>query len=278
MSTISAGTPAVAESVSAYYNTSKTNKKTDEKVQDIAVTKTDSTTETVKKTKVSGRTVGSPELTEKAAKYYEELKKKYGNLDFILVSKDQKEYAKANASKYSNPNKMVVLIDEEKIERMAEDEKFRKQYEGIISQGANGLTQLKSRLANMGLNVKSCGMNVYDNGATSFFATMDQSFKAQNKTAQERLAKKKAAKKAEEKKAAKKAQEMKQQEKLEAGRAEKKEIREEFFEHEEDGEVTFVADSIEDLISQIENADYLIRKDIRSSFERQVGQRFDSTI
>lgn len=278
MSTISAGTPAVAESVSAHYNTSKTNRKTDEKREDIAITKSDGFTETVKKTKVSGRTVGSPELTEKAAKYYEELKKKYGNLDFILVSKDQKEYAKANASRYSNPNKMVVLIDEEKIERMAEDEKFRSQYESIISQGANGLTQLKSKLANMGLNVKSCGMNVYDNGATSFFATMDQSFKAQNKTAQERLARKKAAKKAEEKKAARKAEEKKQQEKLEAGRAEKKEIREEFFESDEDGEVTFTADSIEDLISQIENADYLIRKDIRSSFEKQVGQRFDSTI
>ncbi len=278
MSTISAGTPAVAESVSAHYNTSKTNRKTDEKREDIAITKSDGSTETVKKTKVSGRTVGSPELTEKAAKYYEELKKKYGNLDFILVSKDQKEYAKANASRYSNPNKMVVLIDEEKIERMAEDEKFRSQYESIISQGANGLTQLKSKLANMGLNVKSCGMNVYDNGATSFFATMDQSFKAQNKTAQERLARKKAAKKAEEKKAARKAEEKKQQEKLEAGRAEKKEIREEFFESDEDGEVTFTADSIEDLISQIENADYLIRRDIRSSFERQVGQRFDSTI
>ena len=278
MSTISAGTPAVAESVSAHYNTSKTNRKTDEKREDIAITKSDGSTETVKKTKVSGRTVGSPELTEKAAKYYEELKKKYGNLDFILVSKDQKEYAKANASRYSNPSRMVVLIDEEKIERMAEDEKFRSQYESIISQGANGLTQLKSKLANMGLNVKSCGMNVYDNGATSFFATMDQSFKAQNKTAQERLARKKAAKKAEEKKAARKAEEKKQQEKLEAGRAEKKEIREEFFESDEDGEVTFTADSIEDLISQIENADYLIRKDIRSSFERQVGQRFDSTI
>lgn len=278
MSTISAGTPAVAESVSAHYNTSKTNRKTDEKREDIAITKSDGSTETVKKTKVSGRTVGSPELTEKAAKYYEELKKKYGNLDFILVSKDQKEYAKANASRYSNPNKMVVLIDEEKIERMAEDEKFRSQYESIISQGANGLTQLKSKLANMGLNVKSCGMNVYDNGATSFFATMDQSFKAQNKTAQERLARKKAAKKAEEKKAARKAEEKKQQEKLEAGRAEKKEIREEFFESDEEGEVIFTADSIEDLISQIENADYLIRRDIRSSYERQVGQRFDSTI
>lgn len=278
MSTISAGTPAVAESVSAYYNTSKTNKRTDEKKEDIAITKSEDSTETAKKTKVNGRTVGNPELTEKAAKYYEELKKKYGNLDFILVSKDQKEYAKANASKYSNPNKMVVLIDEEKIERMAEDEKFRSQYESIISQGANGLTQLKSKLANMGLNVKSCGMNVYDNGATSFFATMDQSFKAQNKTAQQRLAKKKAAKKAEEKKAAKKAEEKKRQEKLEESRAETREIREEFYESDGEDEITFTADSIDDLISQIENADNLFRRDIRSSYERQVGQRFDSTI
>lgn len=278
MSTISAGTPAVAESVSAYYNTSKTNKRTDEKKEDLVITKSEDSTETAKKTKVNGRTVGNPELTEKAAKYYEELKKKYGNLDFILVSKDQKEYAKANASKYSNPNKMVVLIDEEKIERMAEDEKFRSQYESIISQGANGLTQLKSKLANMGLNVKSCGMNVYDNGATSFFATMDQSFKTQNKIAQQRLAKKKATKKAEEKKAAKKAEEKKQQEKLEESRAERREIREEFYESDGEDEITFTADSIDDLISQIENADNLFRRDIRSSYERQVGQRFDSAI
>ena len=278
MSTISAGTPAVAESVSAYYNKSKTNKRTDEQTEDIAITKSDDSAETVKKTKVNGRTVGSPELTEEAAKYYEQLKKKYGNLDFILVSKDQKEYAKANASKYSNPNKMVVLIDEEKIERMAVDEDYRKQYESAISQGANGLTQLKSRLANMGLNVKSCGMNVYDNGATSFFATMDQSFKAQNKTAHERLAKKKAAKKAEDKKAAKKAEEKKRQEKLEESRTERREIREEFYDNDGDDEVTFTADSIDDLISQIENADYLVRRDIRSSYEKQIGQKFDSAI
>ncbi|MDE7476931.1 MAG: hypothetical protein K2M91_03115, partial [Lachnospiraceae bacterium] len=126
MGTISAGTPAIAESVSAYYNTSKTNKRTDEEKEDIVVTKSDESKETVKKTKVSGRTIGSPELSENAAKYYEQLRRKYGNLDFILVSKDQKEFAKATASSYSNPNKMVVLIDEEKIERMAEDEDYRK--------------------------------------------------------------------------------------------------------------------------------------------------------
>lgn len=61
-----------------------------------------------------GRTIGQPELSEKGQKYYEELKKKFSNMDFILVSNDMKEIAKAQAGKYANPNKMVVLIDEEK--------------------------------------------------------------------------------------------------------------------------------------------------------------------
>ena len=69
-----------------------------------------------------GRTIGQPELSEKAAKYYEQLKKKYGNYDFILVSRDQKENAKANAAKYANGYKTVVLIDEDKIEQKSSAE------------------------------------------------------------------------------------------------------------------------------------------------------------
>ena len=99
---------------------------------------------------------------------------------------------------------MVVLIDEEKVERMAEDEKYRSQYEGIIAKGASGLSQLKNQLANKGLNVKSCGIRVNDNGAASFFATMEKSFKAQRKKAQERQAAKKAAKKQKRKRRRKK--------------------------------------------------------------------------
>ena len=123
-------------------------------------------------------------------------------------------------------------------------------------------------------------MNVNDNGAASFFATMDQSFKAQNKAAQQRLAKKKAAEKAEEKKAAKKAEQQKQEEKLEKTREERRVIREEFLEGDADyeDEVTFTADSVEDLIQQIENADNLYRRDILSQHERQVGRGFDFVV
>ena len=90
------------------------------------------------KTKVSGKTIGNPQLSEKASKYYEELKKKYSNMDFILVSEDQKAAAQAQAGKYANPAKMVVLIDEAKIEKMAEDENYRKQYESVIANAKNG--------------------------------------------------------------------------------------------------------------------------------------------
>ena len=44
-----------------------------------------------------GKTIGDPKLSKEAQKYYEKLKKKYGNYDFILVSKDQKANAQANA-------------------------------------------------------------------------------------------------------------------------------------------------------------------------------------
>lgn len=279
MSAISSSMGSLAESVAAYSGTSGTAKKTTaeeakEKDEMISVKKTGDSgdsTET-KKVSVSGRTIGNPQLTEKAAKYYEELKKKFSNMDFILVSTDQKEYAKANASKYGNASRMVVLIDEEKIERMAEDENYRKQYEAVISKAASGLSQLKQQLASRGMNVKSCGIKVNDNGAASFFATMDKSFKAQRKKQQEKQAAKKAAKKAEEKKA----QKEKQKERLEKSREDQKadEV------DDDDGEFVFEADSIDELLEKIENGDYTtFRNDnVISEEEKQVGTNFDFKI
>ena len=49
-------------------------------------------------TKNYGKTIGEPKLSDEAAKYYDQLKSKFGNMDFILVSKDMKEQAKAQAA------------------------------------------------------------------------------------------------------------------------------------------------------------------------------------
>ena len=131
--------------------------------------------EKVTESKDLGKTIGDPKLSKEAQKYYEKLKKKYGNYDFILVSKDQKANAQANAAKYANNIKTVVLIDEEKIERMATDESYRKKYEGILSGATAQLQQLKSSVEKSGADVKEYGMQVNDGGTTSFFAVLRKS-------------------------------------------------------------------------------------------------------
>ena len=84
--------------------------------------KSENTDKTGKKGKVTGRTIGEPELSEKAAKYYEKLKAKYSNMEFILVSPDKKEEAERNKGMYQSSKELLVLIDADKIEKMAEDE------------------------------------------------------------------------------------------------------------------------------------------------------------
>ena len=70
--------------------------------------------EKVTESKDLGKTIGDPKLSKEAQKYYEKLKKKYGNYDFILVSKDQKANAQANAAKYAkgeNPKPLPAMCD-----------------------------------------------------------------------------------------------------------------------------------------------------------------------
>lgn len=234
--------------------------------------------ETVKKEQNLGKTIGKPQLSEEGQKYYEELKKKYGNMDFILVSNDMKEIAKAQAGKYANANKMVVLIDEEKIERMAADENYRKKYEAIISNAGNKLTQIKNSLGSAASSVKAFGMQVQDNRA-SFFAVMDKSFAQQReriakKQEEKREAKKEAAKEAKKEKAEEAAQEKKEAKKAEEAALEKK--LEEGKTSSREDIVVITASSVEELITKIQDMNYLWLSDnIQSEAELQVGQHID---
>ena len=218
-------------------------------------------TDDVKKYGVSGRTIGQAKLSENAKKYYEELKAKYKDMDFILVSKDMKEAAKANAGSFANPNKMVVLIDEEKVERMAADEQFRKQYESVIASAQKKMPQLQQALEKSS-NIKGFGMQVNDDGRASFFAVMDKSFKSQA----ERLEKQRAERKEEKKAAQKKAEKKEREEKLEEKRLKNKETKEE----------VITADSIEELLKKIDDYNYLQMSDtVKTDAEKYVGTVID---
>lgn len=226
----------------------------------------------VKKYGTTGKTIGQPKLSEEAKKYYEELKAKYQNMDFILVSKDMKEMAKANAGSFANPNKMVCLIDEEKIERMAVDENYRIYYENLISSAQQKLPELQQALSNSS-NILGFGVQINDNGTTSFFAVMSKSFEQQAKMQQERLAEKKAEEKAAEKKAQKKEAQEKQEEKRIQNKEAQKAL--EAKKKEKNTEI-LTGYSIEELLGKIEAYNYSLMADsVLTESEKYLGTVID---
>jgi chemotaxis protein histidine kinase CheA len=245
--------------------------------------KTDGTKEmdkTAKKSRVSGRTIGDPVLSDKAKKYYEQLKAKYSNMDFILVSPEQKEEAESKKGMYQSSKELIVLIDSDKIEKMAEDEEYRTKYEGILSNATSQLSQMKDSLGSKADSVSSFGMTFDDNGNASFFAVVDKSLAAQK----ERIADKKEAAAEEKKKAQKKTQE-KRAEERKADRADKNKKMDSADktnskEKSSDADkVTVSASSWEELLKKIDNIIYESRADsVLTKEEKAVGQSFDYSI
>ena len=241
--------------------------------------KADKTDRTGKTGTVTGRTIGNPKLSEKAAKYYEELKRKYSNMDFILVSEDQKEKARAQAGSYANASKMVVLIDEDKIERMAEDENYRRQYEAIIANAGSGIAQMKSSLEASGTKVKGYGMQVNDGGTATYFAVLQKASDAQK----ERIEKKRE-KAAEEKKTeARRAQKDAQEKRIRDGKnqrdehaAERVNKTDETAEADWENTVTITASSIGELLKKISDYQQNERMNtVQTKEERLVGGHID---
>jgi hypothetical protein len=268
-------------------STTNTTSATETKYQSFSAKSTEKTetndtteTESTRKSGNYGKTIGDAKLSDEGAKYYEQLKKKYFNCDFILVSADQKANAQANASSYANANKMVVLIDEDKIERMATDEKYREQYEAIISNASSGLSQLKTSIANAGLtnSVKGYGMKVNDGGTASFFAVLKKSSSDQKARIEKKAEQKKAEKKAAEKKAAeKKAKKKEQEERLEKSRK-TDDVDEDIDDDTEidDDTVIITANSIEELMRKI--SDYAMEdrtNNVQTESEKMIGQNVD---
>lgn len=215
----------------------------------------------------TGRTYGNPKLSKEAEDYYNQLTKKYGNMSFVLVASDRKQEADAMKNSFATPNGMTVLIDTDKIERMATDEKYRAQIESKIQAASSGLSQM-SQTVGTKPGVKSYGMS-YKDGRASFFAAVDKSFAEQRKLIDKRAAKKKEDAKAEKKKAAKKADE----ERIEKRRADRKDRAE------ESDEVIITADSIEELMRKIEDYEMNYLTDhTRTEEEKMRGQSVDYSV
>lgn len=222
-----------------------------------------------------GMAIGEVQLSDKAKDYYNQLKSKFGNMQFIAVSSDMKERVKANAAAYGNASKTVVLIDDAKLEQMANDESFRKKYEGIIAMSQNQMASAKNSLASSGASIKNFGMSVNSDGTTSFFATLEKSSSDQAKRIEKKQAEKKAAKVKEKKIAEKKAQEKRLEKAKEEKKAENSEGKENTTWDDKEY-VKIEANSLDELVNKVSKYAYdNSEKSVVTDAEKVLGQNFD---
>ena len=246
------------------------------KVETKGFTPIDTKSSLVPKATEYGNTIGDVKLSDKAKDYYNQLKGKFHNMEFIAVSKDMKAQVQANAAAYGNANKMVVLIDEEKLERMATDESFRKKYEGIIAMSQTKMAEAKNSLTSSGASVKNFGMSVDSNGKESFFATVEKSQDLQKKRIEKKAAEKKEQKAKEKKKAEKEAREERLQKAKE--KTTDKTDDEEEPQNIDDGKeyVTIEAKSMDELLSKVQKYSYSEALNrVFTDSERMVGGHVD---
>lgn len=257
-------TQAAYQSAYSYETTGKKETSRAKENTEAAASKQTEYASGEKKVEVKGPgTYGSPKLSEKALEYYNALKKKYGKLNFVLVASDRKQEAEMMKGSFANANALTVLIDADKIERMATDEAYRAKYEAILNNAASGLSQFKAQLGSKASSVKAFGMSVNDGGTTSFFAVVDKSLAAQR----DRIEKKREEKAEAKKKDAKKTEKEKNEERLDESRKS------------DDDTITITANSIDELLRKL---DAYFQQErfgmIRTKEEEAVGQKYDFSI
>lgn len=287
---INKGSERIYESTSSKVASSNSQRESQtSKVETKGFTPIDTNSSLVPRTTEYGNTIGDVRLSDKAGDYYNKLKSKYHNMEFIAVSKDMKAQAQANAAAYGNANKMVVLIDEEKLERMATDESFRKKYEGIIAMSSTKMAEAKNSLTSSGASVKNFGMSVDANGKESFFATVEKSQDLQKKRIEKKAAEKKEQKAREHKRAEKQARQdridkAKEKKAEKEGKTDHDEIPPEIEKgiHDKVIEVygkeyvTIEADTAEDLLSMVQRYSYdAAAGRVMTTSERMVGGHVD---
>lgn len=118
-------------------------------------------------------TLGNPKLSETASNYYEELKSKHGDVEFVLVDKEHLDSAKEYTSSLVTDKSMIVLISEDEVEKMAADVNVRSQNEKLIEDAKAQMPDLLQQLKEAGNDVKSFGIEFNNDGTASYFAFVE---------------------------------------------------------------------------------------------------------
>lgn len=110
-------------------------------------------------------------LSDKAKNLLKELRKTYGDVDFIVASYETDEEADAYLSRGTKD--FSVLIDPEELEKMANDDELKKKNLGIIDEAKEKLSGMKDQLGDKKDEVTRLGVSIDKNGNVSFFAELE---------------------------------------------------------------------------------------------------------
>lgn len=201
-------------------------------------------------------TLGNPKLSETASSYYEELKSKYSDVEFVLVDKEHLDTAKEYTSSLVTDKSMIVLISEDEVEQMATDGTIRAKNEKLIEDAKTQMPNLMKQLKESGAEVKSFGIEFNKDGTASYFAVVDKSLAAQKERIENNLAEKRVEKKEDAKES-----------------VPEKHVRR------KENLTTVTASSMEDLIKKIKDVMYEAKADsIVTEQEKKIGQNFDFSL
>ena len=138
-------------------------------------------------------------LSDEAKDYLEELKAKFGDIDFFIADcatdEEMNRYFAMGTKKYS------CVISSATLELMATDEEARAKYEGIIEGADEKLEEVRQEVKeelgeDAAKEIESFAISIDDNGVVTYFAKLKES----NDAYYEKLKEKRAEEKAEDKK------------------------------------------------------------------------------
>ncbi len=142
-------------------------------------------------------------LSTKAKEYLEQLKDKFGNIDFFVANcktdEEMNRYFAMGKKDYT------CVISSELLEKMATDEEVRAKYEGIIDNADESIEEMRAEIkeelgTEAAEQITNIGITIDDKGVVEYFAKLKNS----NDSYYAKLKEKRAEAKEEEKKAAEK--------------------------------------------------------------------------
>ncbi len=122
------------------------------------------------KMKIGAAQSSTDKLSNTAKKYLEKLRKKYGNMDFIIADFSSDEEADKLLGK--GKGEYNVLITPDLLEKMAADESAAAEYEGLIEQSVDSIEGIKEGLGEDADMVEKYGVSIDRDGNVSLRAKL----------------------------------------------------------------------------------------------------------